>query len=225
MKKRLFIADEFFKGIRTVGQGGNAPYFSGAKGNEKGEFAGVHTGSIGAPMPNVSAPAAGKQTSPKGQYGPKGGHIKEISPTTGKPVYYKKWSSGSSNKVALAQASSKGAPQGYHEYKSHPEHVIGRTSRGHDIHAHSGVNNTKHYKWDDHRDASHAHFALSQHLMNELRERAGAGKDVDKLRGLINAHANFARHHREEALKDLLHGKQQAASEEDLSLREKPKSK
>ena len=80
-------------------------------------------------------------------------------------------------------------------------------------------------KWDDHRDASHAHFALSQHLMNELRERSGDGRDTSKLRGLIDAHANFARHHREEALKDLLHGKQQAASEEDLSLREKAKDK
>ena len=220
MKKGLFISDEFFKGIRTVGSGGGAPYFSGAKGKEKGEFAGVHTGSIGAPMPNVGKPAA------KTQFGPKGGHIKELSPTTGKPIYYKKWESGKSNTTKLAQTSHGGGPpEGYHEYSSHPEHVIGRTSSGQDIHTHSGVNNTKHYKWDDHRDAGHAHFAMSQHLMNILRERAGEGRDTSKLRGLIDAHSNFARHHREEALKDLLHGKQQAASEEDLSLREKPKSK
>jgi hypothetical protein len=225
VKKRLFISDDFFKGIRTVGGGGNAPYFSGAKGRDKGEFAGVHTGSVGAPMPNVGAPASGGKSSPKGQYGPKGGHIKEISASTGKPVYYKKWASGASNKVALAQGTSGGTPQGYHEYKSHPEHVIGTTSRGNDIHAHSGVNNTKHYKWDDHRDASQAHFALSHHLMNVLRERAASGGDTSKLQGLITAHANFARHHREESLKDLLHGKQRSASKEDLSKREGPKSR
>ena len=209
--KRLFIADEFFKGIRTLGAGANAPYFSGAKGGEKGEFAGIHTGQLGAA---------------KTQYGPKGGHIKEISPTTGKPVYYKKWQAGASNKVALAQPSARGGPpEGYHEYKHHPEHVIGTTSRGEDIHSHSGVNNTKHYKWDDHRDASHAHFAMTQHLMNVLRARSGEGRDTSKLRGLIDAHSKFARHHREEALKDLLHGKQHAASEEDLSQKEGPKGK
>ena len=210
MRKGLYVKDEFFKGIRTIGSGGGAPYYSGAKGAEKGEFAGIHTGAIGAP---------------KTQYGPKGGHISKISPTTGKPIYYKKWSPGSSGSTKLAQSSSGGPPEGYSTYKSHPEHVIGKTSGGNDIHAFSGVNNTKHYQWDDHRDASHAHFALTQHLMNILRQRSGEGRDTSKLQGLIDAHAGFSRHHREQAVKDLLHGKQKARSEEDLSKVEGPKSK
>ena len=96
-----------------------------------------------------------------------------------------------------------------------------RTGSGKHIHSHSGINNTKHYQWDDHRDASHAHFAMTQHLMNVLRQRSGDKKDTRKLQGLIDAHAGFARHHREQAVKDLLHGKQKGRSQEDLSLREK----
>jgi hypothetical protein len=207
----LYVKDEFFKGIRTVGSGGGAPYYSGAKGNEKGEFAGIHTGSIGAS---------------KTQYGPKGGHISKISPTTGKPIYYKKWSPGSAANAMPAQGSSgSGPPPGHALYRSHPEHVIGKTANGHDIHAFSGVNNTKHYAWDDHRDASHAHFAMTQHLMNVLRQRSGKDQDTSKLQGLIDAHAKFAQHHREEAVKDLLHGKQKARSEEDLSEKEGSKGK
>ena len=205
------MREEFFKGIRAIGGGGNAPYFSGGKGNDKGEFAGLHTGQIGAS---------------RTQYGPKGGHIEKISPTTGKPIYYKKWAPGTRDNARPAQASSSGGPPPGHDvYRAHPEHVIGKTSNGHDVHAFSGVNNTKHYAWDDHRDASQAHFALTHHLMNVLRQRSGEDRDTSKLHGLIEAHAKFARHHRDEALKDLLHGKRKARSEEDLSRREGPKGK
>ena len=213
MGKGLYIEDEFFKGIRTIGTGGGAPYYKGAKAQGAGELGGMYTGQLG---------GGGAKT----QYGPKGGHIKKLSATTGKPIYYKKWNAGNSNAVKLAQPTEGGGtPEGYQVYKHHPEHVIGSTSRGEDIHAHSGINNTKHYRWDDHRDASHAHFALVQHLMNVLRDRSASGKDVSKLQGLIDAHAHFSQHHREEALKDLLHGKQKGSSQEDLSLREGARSK
>jgi len=205
MPRSLYILDDIFKGIRTLG---STPFFSGAKGQAKGEFGGIYTGATGG--------------GGKAQFGPKGGHIKSRSPTTGKPIYYKKWSPSNSPKIA-SPTEGGGPPEGYSVYKPHPEHVIGKTGGGKDIHAFSGINNTKHYQWDDHRDASHAHFTLAQHLMNVLRDRAGGGGDTAKLQGLIDAHSRFAQHHRKEAIKDLLHGKQKARSEEDLSLREKPK--
>jgi len=214
VSKRLFIKEEIFKAIRAIGGGGGAPYFSGAKGNEKGEFAGIHTGDIGA------------QGAQKSHMGPRGGQIEKYSPTTGKPIYYKKWAPGTKDNARSARTTAGGrAPAGHDTYRAHPEHVIGKTSNGHDVHAFSGSNNTKHYQWDDHRDASHAHFAMVQHLMNELRHREGQEKDTSKLRGLIDAHAGFSRHHREEALKDLLHGKQSAMSEEDLSEKKGPKGR
>ena len=207
MGKGLFVTDDVFKGIRTPGAG--APYFKGAKGASGGEFGGLYTGQIG-----------GKE----GGYGPKGGHIKGVSPSSGKPIYYKKWSPSSKGGVKLARPTEGGgAPEGYSTYKHSPEHVIGKTGSGKHIHSHSGINNTKHYQWDDHRDASHAHFAMTQHLMNVLRQRSGDKKDTRKLQGLIDAHAGFARHHREQAVKDLLHGKQKGRSQEDLSLRESSK--
>ena len=206
MERRLFIREEIFKAIRAIGGGGAAPYFSGAKGNEKGEFAGIHTGDIGAN---------------KSQMGPRGGHIQGYSASSGKPIYYKKWAPGTKDNARAAQTTSGGgSTSGHSLYRAHPEHVIGKTSNGHDVHAFSGVNNTKHYQWDDHRDASHAHFAMVQHLMNELRRRSGEERDTSKLQGLIDAHSKFSSHHREEALKDLLHGKHQALSEEDLSEKE-----
>jgi len=214
MPNGLYILDDVFKGIRLAG---STPFFSGAKGQAKGEFGGIYTGSTG----STGSSGGG---SAKSQFGPKGGHIKGTSPTTGKPIYYKKYTPKGSPKLA-APTEGGGPPEGYAVYKPHAEHVIGNTRNGHDIHAHSGINNTKHYKWDDHRDASHAHFALSQHLMNVLRDRAGSGGDTVKLQGLIDAHAKFAQHHRKEAVKDLLHGKQKARSEEDLSLRESPSGK
>ena len=207
MGKGLFIEDDFFKGIRTVGTGGTAPYYKGAKGQAAGEFGGMYTGQLGS----------------KSSFGPKGGHIKKVSATTGKPIYYKKWDGSQAPKVA--QPTGGGTPEGYSVYRQHPEHVIGKTSRGHSIYSQSGPNNTKHYKWDDHRDASHAHFALTHHLMNMLREKAARKGDTRNLQGLIDAHSRFARYHREQALKDLLHGKQKTKSKEDLSLREKAKSK
>jgi hypothetical protein len=201
----LYVLDEIFKGIRTPE---GKPFFSGAKGQAKGEFGGLYTGNIGA--------------SQKSTIGPRGGNIKGTSPTTGKPIYYQKWKPSARTKIAAPTEG--GTPEGYAVYKHHPEHVIGKTGGGQDIHAFSGINNTKHYKWDDHRDASHAHFTLAQHLMNVLRERADSGGDTTKIRGLIDAHSKFAQHHRDEAVKDLLHGKQQARSEEDLSLRESPRA-
>ena len=214
MSKGLFIKEEIFKAIRTIGGGGGAPYFSGAKGTEKGEFAGIHTGDIGA------------QGAQKPHMGPRGGQIEKYSPTTGKPIYYKKWAPGTKDNARPAQATAGGGPPAGHDvYRAHPEHVIGKTSNGHDVHAFSGTNNTKHYQWDDHRDASHAHFAMVQHLMNVLRQRSGDQRDTSKLQGLIDAHSKFSQHHREEALKDLLHGKQKAMSEEDLSQRRGPKGK
>lgn len=216
MGKGLYILEDVFKGIRVSG---STPFFSGAKGQAKGEFGGLYTGSTGA-----SKGAGGGGGGGKTNFGPRGGHIKGISPSSGKPIYYKKYEGKKSAKVA-APTEGGGPPEGYSVYKPHAEHVIGNTRNGHDIHAHSGINNTKHYRWDDHRDASHAHFALSQHLMNVLRDRAGSGGDTGKLQGLIDAHSKFAQHHRKEAVKDLLHGKQKARSEEDLSLREGPASK
>lgn len=219
MSKGLYILDDVFKGIRVSG---STPYFSGAKGQAKGEFGGIYTGDTGASTPTTPTKTSGGGG--KTNFGPRGGHIKGISPSSGKPIYYKRYEGKKSPKIA-APTEGGGSPEGYSVYKPHAEHVIGNTSNGHDIHAFSGVNNTKHYQWDDHRDASQAHFALTQHLMNVLRDRAGSGGDTRKLQGLIDAHAKFAQHHRKESIKDLLHGKQKSRSEEDLSLREGPVAK
>ena len=81
MPKGLYILDDVFKGIRVAG---GTPFFSGAKGKAKGEFGGLYVGG-----------SKGKTS-----YGPKGGHIKKISPTTGKPIYYKKYEEKRSVKVA-----------------------------------------------------------------------------------------------------------------------------
>ena len=191
-----YLFDDIFKGIKTVGEGAGAPFYQGAKGKEKGQFGGQYVGPV--------------------KWGPKGGHIKKISPTTGRPIYYKKWSPG--QRISpVAQPFEGGSPQGYSAYQSSNKHVIGKTTSGKPIHALSNLNNTRSYAWDDHRDASHAHFSLSHYLMNLLNERRKSGKDTSKLHGLISAHSKFARYHKEEALKDLLHGKQRSASEEDLS--------
>ena len=110
MGKGLFVTDDVFKGIRTPGAG--APYFKGAKGASEGEFGGLYTGQIG---------------SKEGGYGPKGGHIKGVSPSSGKPIYYKKWSPSAKGGVKLARPTEGGgAPEGYSTYKHSPEHVIGK---------------------------------------------------------------------------------------------------
>ena len=203
--KPHFVEEDVFKGVRTVGAAPGAPFFQGKFGAQSsGQFGGAFVGSKGP------------------EFGPRGGHIKEISPTTGKPVYYKKWQPKHGSVAApLAQPTKGGGPpDGYDTYQSSPKHMIGRTSNGKPIHAHSTRNNTKHYLWDDHRDASHAHFSLTHYLMNMIRDRANKGKKTEGLRHLMKLHAQYSRHHKEEALKDMLHGKQQPLSKEDLSKRE-----
>jgi len=192
----LFILEDIFKGISTVGQDSAAPFFQGAKGQAKGQFGGQFTGSLGK------------------EWGPRGGHIKEISAKTGKPIYYKQWEG---KQQAVAQPHEGGVPEGYSTYSPSHDHVIGKTAGGKPIYAKSNINNTRSYQWDDHRDASHAHFSLMQYLMNLINEKRKSGHSTKGLYNLIDAHAKFARHHKEEALKDLLHGKQRSSSKEDLS--------
>lgn len=197
-----FVLEDIFKGIRSTGEGAGAPFFQGKKGQAKGQFGGQFAGSTGK------------------EWGPRGGHIKEISASTGKPIYYKQWEGGA-HKPVVAQPHEGGASEGYSVYSPSSEHVIGRTSSGKPIHAMSGTNNTRKYQWDDHRDASHAHFTLMHYLMNLVNERRKHGHSIKGLFNLIDAHSKFARHHKEQALKDLLHGKQKGLSEEDLSARKK----
>ena len=201
---RHFVAEDIFKGIRAVGTQPGAPFFQGKFGGQAGgQFGGTYVG-------------VGKK-----EFGPRGGHIKKVSPTTGKPIYYKKWSPehGSSPAPVAEPAAGGAAPDGYHAYQFNSKHKIGRTSNGKPIYSQSTSNNTRDYMWDDHRDASHAHFSLTNHLMNLIRDRANKGKKAEGLRHLMEIHSNFALHHKKEALKDMLHGKQKALSEEDLSKR------
>ena len=203
---RHYVFDAIFKGIRAAGSG--APYFRGNVGGQQaGEMGGLYVGQQKAKM------------------GPRGGKIKKLSPTTGKPIYYKKWQSGSG---AIAPNLAKpttggGPPDGYQVYQDHSQHSIGKTGSGKDIHSRPNINGTKHYAWDDHRDASQAHFALTHYLMNMIRDGKNKGKKTEGLERLMHSHAQFALHHKKEAVKDMLHGKQRSMSKEDLSDREASK--
>ena len=195
-----YVNDDIFKGISAPVSG--APYFRGKTGGQQsGEMGGLYVGAQ------------------KTNFGPRGGKIKKISPTTGKPIYYKKWQPGSGSKApnVVKPSAGKDAPEGYQVYKEHARHSIGTTGSGKDIHARSNINHTKHYRWDDHRDAGHAHFSLTHYLMNMIREKKNTGKKTEGLEKLMRSHAEYALHHHNEAVKDLLHGKQKAKSSEKLS--------
>ena len=203
---RHYVFEDIFKGIRAAGTG--APYFRGKVGGQQaGEMGGLY---VGAQKP---------------KFGPRGGKIKKISPTTGKPIYYKKWQPGSGSAAPnIARPTAGGAaPEGYQVYQEHARHVIGKTGSGKDIHARSNINATKHYAWDDHRDASHAHFSLTHYLMNMIRDRKNKGKKTEGLERLMNSHAKFALHHKKEAVRDMLHGKMKSKTQEDLSKRKASK--
>ena len=158
--------------------------------------------------------------SPKSVTGPRGGRIKKISPTTGKPIYYKPWEAGQGYKSpALSNTSKKG-----HEVYGHGS-VIGRTSNGLPVHAHEDDpekyhERTKHFHWRDHVDAHQAHFSLAQSIKNMIMKRLLEGKDTSKLHGRYNAHMGFSKHHYKEALLNLVHDKEKPASQEDLSKEE-----
>jgi len=203
---RHYVFDDIFKGIRAIGSG--APYFRGKVGGQQaGEMGGLYVG----PQKSTT--------------GPRGGKIKKLSATTGKPIYYKKWQPGSGTAAPniAKPAAGGGPPEGYQVYQEHARHSIGKTGRGKDIHARPSINGTKHYAWDDHRDASHAHFALTHYLMNMIRDGKNKGKKTEGLERLMHSHAQFALHHKKEAIKDMLHGRQRSRSEEDLSEREAPR--
>ena len=149
--------------------------------------------------------------------GPRGGKIKKISPTTGKPIYYKPWESQDGYSM---EGSSEDSPYAI-PYKNGG--VIGKTRKGHPIPVQATEENTKVYDYDDHTDAHRAHFALAQYIKTLIARKKG--KDASKLHNLYEAHVNFSRHHNEQALMDLLHRKKKARSEEDLSKKQAKKKK
>ena len=156
----------------------------------------------------------------KATTGPRGGQIEKISPTTGKPIYFKKWSSGQGYKSHPPVTKDKG---GYEVYKKGS--VIGKTSGGLPIHSDSDVSNkyranTKNYLWRDHSDAHQAHFSLAQYIKNMIAKRLSEGGDTSKLHDRYNAHMGFSKHHYKEALLSLIHGEEEPASQEDLGKRE-----
>ena len=167
-----------------------------------------------------SVPAEGGGGGSKTLTGPRGGQIKKISPTTGKPVYYKKWAPGQGYDAHSLGSSDKG---GYEAYKNGS--VIGKTSGGLPVHSDTGVNDkykerTHNYEWRDHVDAHQAHFSLAQSIKNLIMDRLLSGGDTSKLHGRYNAHMDFSGHHYKEALLNLIHGKDESASQENLGKRE-----
>ena len=160
---------------------------------------------------------AGSGASSKPVMGPRGGQIEKFSPTTGKPIYFKKWSGNQGYKPHPVSDSGKG---GYEAYKKGS--VIGTTTNGHPIQSGEGVtdkykDSTQAYRWNDHVDAHHAHFSLAQYLKNLLMKRMLSGGDTSKLHSRYGAHMDFAKHHYKQALLDLMHGKSQAASQKSLA--------
>ena len=152
--------------------------------------------------------------------GPRGGKIKKVSPTTGKPIYYKKWGSDQGYNPHPVSNTDKGGYEAYHKGS-----VIGKTSNGLPIYAGSDVsnkyvNNTRNYLWRDHIDAHQAHFSLAQYIKNLIMKRLMEGGDTSKLHGRYNAHIDFSKHHYKQALLDLIHGKKESVSQEDLGKRE-----
>jgi len=161
------------------------------------------------------------EPSSKPSIGPRGGQIKRVSPTTGKPIYFKKWGSGQGYNPHSLINKDKG---GYEIYKKGS--IIGDTKSGHPIHSDTGVNDrykskTRNYQWQEHIDAHQAHFALAQSIKNLIMERLMAGGDTSKLHGRYDAHMNFSGHHYKEALLDLIHGEKEPVSQEDLGKRER----
>ena len=157
--------------------------------------------------------------------GPRGGRIKKISPTTGKPIYFKKWSSGQGYNPHPVSHADKG---GYEVYKKGS--LIGRTSGELPIHSDSDVsnkyrNNTKNYQWRDHADAHQAHFALAQYIKNLIAKRLAEGGDTSKLHGRYGAHMDFSKHHYKEALQQFIHGEDTPVSKEDLGKRQSKSGK
>ena len=155
--------------------------------------------------------------------GPRGGRIKSVSLQTGKPIYYKSWESGQGYGTHdVIDPGAGESPSG--DYQTYDKGgVIGKTSSGLPIHAQSNINNTKNYLYSDHKDAHHAHFTMAQYIRGLIQKRQGS--DTTKLNGLYDAHMGFARHHKEQALLDMLHGKGTPASQEDLGKREEKSGK
>jgi len=147
--------------------------------------------------------------------GPRGGQIKKISPTTGKPIYYKKWEAKQGFNAHPVTHEDKGGYEVYHKGA-----VIGKTERGLPIQADSKKAKNENYEWRDHVNAHQAHFSLAQYIKNMILERLLDGKDTSKLHGRYDAHMGFSKHHYKEALLDLVHGEDQPESKEDLSVKE-----
>lgn len=156
----------------------------------------------------------------KSSMGPRGGQIKKISPTTGKPIYYKKWESNQGYNPPKMSDTDKGGYEVYHKGA-----VIGKTDSGLPIHADSNKAKNENYEWRDHVNAHQAHFSLAQHIKNLILDRLLEGKDTSKLHGRYGAHMDFSKHHYKEALLDLVHGEDEPASKEDLSAKEVKESK
>ena len=178
--------------------GQSAPFFNPKSADTGGIYSGESGGS--------------KQGS---AFGPRGGHIKGMSPS-GKPVYFKPWESGQGyNTHEVIDPSAGQSPSG--DYDTYQQgSMIGRTGSGKPIHSQSNINNTKNFLYDDHADAHHAHFTMAQYIKNLAQKRQAEGGDTSKLNGLYDAHMGFSRHHKEQMILDLLHGKAQARPEKDL---------
>lgn len=194
MSSNHFIEDGIFKGIRSIGERPGSPFFEGKSGGQqKGQFGGLYVG-------------PGKEA-----WGPKGGHIKGVSPVTGKKIYYKKWQPGQGKEVPniVQPRAGSPAPEGYdvHPGKFDPHHIIGTTKSGKPIFAHAALNHKQNYRWDDHRDAGHAHYVLASYLMNLIRQKKNAGKKTEGLERLVDIHHMFSRHHREQSVKRSLQKK------------------
>jgi len=188
---------------QNLAKGMGAPFFT----PNSGDTGGIYSGGIGSQQESSS-------------FGPRGGHIKGVSPDTGRPIYFKNWSSGQGYGTHDVIDPSAGSPSGgdYQTYEKGG--IIGMTSSGLPIHAQANINNTKNFLYDDHKDAHHAHFTMAQYIRNLIQKRQTEGQDISKLNGLYDAHMGFARHHNEEALKDMLHGKAKHVATENLGKRQ-----
>ena len=177
-----------------------------------GDTGGIYSGETGGSQQN------------EGSVGPRGGQIKSISPDTGRPIYFKKWSGGQGYQTHDVIDPSAGTGGG--DYQTYDKGgIIGRTSSGLPIHAQANINNTKNFLYDDHKDAHHAHFTMAQYIKNMAQKKQVAGQDTSSLRGLYQAHMGFARHHNEEALKDMLHGTIKHVGAENLGARQERSGK
>ena len=87
------------------------------------------------------------------------------------------------------------------------------------------INNTRNYLWRDLVDAHQAHFSLAQYIKSLIMKRLMSGGDTSKLHDRYHAHMDFSKHHYKEALMNLIHGKEEPSSQEDLGKREEKSGK